>query len=175
MDKALEKKWQLKTVKAFDNANIVITQEEKEKIEIVDFGLKCFEKYGLSILTYVNTKKVCAKEMVLLPGQICPEHRHPNVNGVMGKEETFRCRKGKVSLYVPADNHESISKPKNLPSDSVFTVFKEIVLNEGEQYTIYPNTLHWFKGGEEGAIVSEFSTKSMDDFDIFSDPLIKRV
>ena len=35
-----------------------------------------------------------------------------------------------------------------------------------------PNTLHWFKAGDEGAVVSEFSTKSMDEFDIYTDKRI---
>ena len=35
-------------------------------------------------------------------------------------------------------------------------------------------TRHWFQAGPEGAIVSEFSTRSTDDQDIFADPRIKR-
>jgi D-lyxose ketol-isomerase len=37
-----------------------------------------------------------------------------------------------------------------------------------------PNTLHWFQAGPEGAIVSEFSTQSRDDLDVFTDPDIAR-
>jgi len=49
------------------------------------------------------------------------------------------------------------------------------VLNPGEQFTIPSDTLHWFQAGEEGAIVSEFSSTSHDDSDIFTDTNIKRV
>ena len=45
---------------------------------------------------------------------------------------------------------------------------------QGEQYTIYPGTLHWFTAGDEGAVVSEFSTTSRDETDIFTDPAIQR-
>jgi len=38
-----------------------------------------------------------------------------------------------------------------------------------------PNTLHWFQAGPEGAVISEFSTRSRDEADIFSDPDIKRI
>ena len=38
-----------------------------------------------------------------------------------------------------------------------------------------PNTWHWFQAGEEGAIISEFSTKSRDETDIFCDDRIKRI
>ena len=51
----------------------------------------------------------------------------------------------------------------------------EIILNPGEQYTIPPNTLHWFKAGEEGAVISEFSSHSDDATDIFTDPNFKRL
>jgi D-lyxose ketol-isomerase len=57
---------------------------------------------------------------------------------------------------------------------ATFTVWHEVVLRPGEQYTIMPNTLHWFQGGPEGAVVSEFSTRSRDEFDIFTDPEIRR-
>ena len=37
-----------------------------------------------------------------------------------------------------------------------------------------PNTPHWFQAGDEGAVVSEFSTRSRDESDIFTDPQIQR-
>ncbi|WP_407669874.1 D-lyxose/D-mannose family sugar isomerase [Paenibacillus albus] len=48
-------------------------------------------------------------------------------------------------------------------------------LAPGEQYTIKPNTLHWFQAGADGAIVSEFSSVSHDESDIFTDPRIRRL
>ena len=63
-------------VEEFKKAGIIITEEEKEKIEVADFGLGIVEKVGLQLLTYVNTEKCCAKEMVLRPYQTCPEHTH---------------------------------------------------------------------------------------------------
>jgi len=156
-------------------AGIVLTLEEREKIEVADFGLGRLDEIGLELITYVNTERVCAKELVLFPNQICPEHIHPPVDGLPGKEETFRCRWGEVYLYVPGDNPKSpFGKP---PKDKLdcFTVWHEIRLLPGEQYTLMPNTLHWFQAGSEGAIVSEFSTKSMDEKDIFTDPEINRI
>ena len=38
-----------------------------------------------------------------------------------------------------------------------------------------PNTPHWFQAGNEGAIVSEFSTNSHDESDIFTDVRIMRI
>ena len=53
-------------------------------------------------------------------------------------------------------------------------VFHEIELLPGQQYTMGPNTLHWFQAGEEGAVISEFSTTSYDECDLFTDPAIVR-
>ena len=82
-------------------AGIVLTDRERESIEIADLGLGEFETSGLALVVYINTARVCAKELVLLPGQTCPQHRHPPVGGEPGKEETFRCRWGTRGRLVP--------------------------------------------------------------------------
>ena len=51
---------------------------------------------------------------------------------------------------------------------------EELVLRPDEQLTVPPDTLHWFQAGDEGAIVSEFSTTSRDALDVFTDPRIVR-
>jgi len=135
-------------------AGIALTPPERAQIEVADFGLGRLDEVGLQIVVYVNTDRVCAKELVLFPRQRCPEHRHPPVEGEPGKEETFRCRRGSVVLHV--DGHP------------------EVVLGPGDQFTIPPDTLHWFQAGDDGAIVSEFSTRSRDEADIFTDPAIRR-
>ena len=124
----------------FAKTGIVLTEKEKQDIEVADFGLGDLGRIGLEVLVYVNTSRVCAKELVLFPGQTCPEHRHPTRGGVPGKEETFR----------------------------------QIELKAGDQYTLAPDTLHWFRVGGEGAVVSEFSSTSTDEQDQFSDPRIGR-
>jgi D-lyxose ketol-isomerase len=157
----------------FARAGIVLTEDEKNRIEVADFGLNDLEHTGLELLTYINTERCCAKELVLFPGQTCPEHRHPPIPELNspGKEETFRCRWGKVYLYVAGP---AAANPACKPPVGTYTVWHEVALNPGDQYTIMPNTLHWFQAGPEGAIVSEFSTRSTDEHDIFADPRIVR-
>ncbi|HWL32820.1 MAG TPA: cupin domain-containing protein [Gaiellaceae bacterium] len=134
-------------------AGIALTEVERDAIEVADFGLSRLREQGLIVLVYVNTDRYCAKELVLYPGQACPEHRHPPFDGTPGKEETFRCRRGLVHLQVGGT---------------------EIVLRPGDQHTIPPDTLHSFRGGPEGAVVSEFSSTSRDDLDVFSDADVRR-
>jgi D-lyxose ketol-isomerase len=137
-----------------DRAGVALTTTERAQLEVTDFGLGRLDEIGLQLVVYVNTERVCAKELVLFPHQICPEHRHPPVGAEPGKEETFRCRQGTVFLHLAGED--------------------EIVLAPGEQYTIPPDTLHWFQAGPAGAVVSEFSTQSRDELDVFSDPRIVR-
>ena len=134
-------------------AGVALTETERASIEVADFGLGELLTTGLMLLVYVNTDRYCAKELVLYPRQTCPEHRHPPFDGTPGKEETFRCRRGSVELWVDGEL---------------------IALGPGEQFTIQPDTLHWFQAGDDGVVVSEFSSASRDDLDVFTDPRIVR-
>lgn len=165
---------QQRTREYLKQAGIALSEEESTNIEVADFGLNELAETGLQLVVYTNNDRYCAKELVLFPRQTCPEHRHPPGFGEPGKQETFRCRWGEVFLYVEG---EPASDPKGTPPSrrrTTYNVWHEIVLKPGEQYTIPPNTLHWFQAGDEGAIVSEFSSTSRDESDIFTDPEIKR-
>jgi D-lyxose ketol-isomerase len=161
-----------KALQMYEKAGIVLSDAEKKSVEVVDWGLDRLDEMGLQIITYVNTERVCAKEMVLLPHQTCAEHMHIPTNGRAGKEETFRCRYGTCYLYVSGEGKREDIRGY-IPSTDV-SVFHEIVLNPGDQYTIMPETLHWFQAGAEGAVISEFSTRSTDETDVFTDKRLVR-
>jgi D-lyxose ketol-isomerase len=163
-----------KTAEMLKNAGIAFTPEEQGRIEVADFGLGELEKTGLEIITYINTDRVCAKELMMFPHQSCPEHFHPTVGGQLGKEETFRRRWGTVYLYVPGPETVPTACQPPAGSEAHYKVKHEVVLRPGDQYTLVPGTWHWFQAGPEGAIVSEFSTRSTDEADIFTDPRIAR-
>ncbi|HEY5586784.1 MAG TPA: D-lyxose/D-mannose family sugar isomerase [Ruminiclostridium sp.] len=157
------------------SAGLVLRDDELDNIEIADFNLGDLDNMGLYMMVYVNTSRVCAKELIMSPKQTCPEHYHPEVDGTPGKEETFRCRWGKVLLYVPG---EKTLNPKCKPPvgrEKYYTSMHEIELNPGDQYTMMPGTPHWFQAGDEGAIISEFSTQSRDKYDVFTDTDITRL
>lgn len=167
------RRYQSEIARKLEETGIVMTPEERENLEVADFGLGQFEKEGLGVLVYVNTDRCCAKELVLLPGQTCPLHRHPPVEGEPGKEETFRVRRGVCYLYV--DDGSATDNIKATPPSEYYRPLREVVLQPGEQYTLPPNTWHWFQAGPEGCIVSEFSTRSRDEVDVFADPRIQRI
>lgn len=80
-----------------------------------------------------------------------------------------------VFLYV--EGKKTVNPAVRPPSgdEKYYTVFHEVILHPGDQYTIPPDTLHWFKAGNNGAVVSEFSTTSTDEEDEFTDPRVRRV
>lgn len=157
-------------------ARIAVRPDETAAMEVTDLGLGDFKTVGIQVLVYENNDRYCAKELILLPRQTCPEHRHPPISARnAGKQETFRCRWGEIYLYVDG---EPAPKPKaRIPAKyaSLLTVRREIVLGPGDQFTLPPNSLHWFQAGDKGAVVSEFSSTSTDQNDVFTDPRIRRV
>ena len=176
ISKAEYDKYAKTAIQFLKKAHMVLAREERKRIEVADFGLSRLKEIGLQLLVYENNARYCAKELVLLPRQICPEHKHPYLDEKNpGKQETFRCRYGEVFLYVEG---EPTKKPKGkVPPDKkgTFTAWKEIVLRPGQQYTMPPNTLHWFQAGKQGAVISEFSSTSVDEKDLFTDPHIERI
>jgi D-lyxose ketol-isomerase len=169
------KQAQVRAAEMLKKAGIVLTPQEVANIEVAELGLGELERTGLELVVYVNTDRYCAKELVMFSRQTCPEHRHPPVAGEPGKMETFRCRWGKVWLYTPGTPTATPKARVPAGSEKYYTAFHEIELNPGDQYTIPPNTLHWFQAGDAGAIVSEFSSTSRDESDVFTDPRLKRI
>jgi D-lyxose ketol-isomerase len=170
-----EAQWRAATVDLLRHAGVVIGPNANASIEIADMGIGDFESEGLGVLIYVNCERYCAKELVMLPGQTCPEHRHPPVGDDPGKQETFRVRYGTVYLHVEGEPTPSPVARAPRGKAAWYTAPREIVLRAGEQFTIPPDTAHWFQAGPEGAVVSEFSSTSRDELDVFTDPAVRRV
>lgn len=172
MTKETYEKARSRALALYEKAHIVLTDEEKANLEVADFGLNDLENTGLEIVIYINTDRYCAKEMVLFPRQTCPEHIHVPFGDYIGKQETFRVRYGVVYLYVDG---EPAAYPAAQAPEGTYTVGHEIVLRAGDQYTMAPGTKHWFQAGPDGAVVSEFSSTSFDEYDVFTDTRIKRI
>ncbi len=175
MDQSTIANARLRTIEMLEGAKIVLTESEKQNIEVADLGVGDIERVGLEVVQYINNDRYCAKELVMFPWQICLEHRHPIVSqSNPGKMETFRCRWGEVYLYTEG---EASANPKARVPDTYLPhlrVWNEITLMPGQQYTIPKNTLHWFQAGPDGCIVSEFSSSSTDENDVFTDPRVRR-
>src|ERR1700722_3496487 len=96
----MKKDYQKKYLELYEKAGIFLTRKEKQNVGLGSYWLEMPDAIGSGCVTYFNTKRCCARELVMLPWQTIPEHRHPPVGDYPGKEETFRCRWGSVYLYV---------------------------------------------------------------------------
>ena len=172
--KELER-YQREACKVFDRASIVVTPDgSRDGSKSPISALANSSRRGWACSCTSTPQRCCAKELVMWPRQTCPEHRHPNIGDEPGKEETFRCRWGKVFLYVPGEPAKTPHCKTPAGRENTYSVWHEIELNPGDQYTLMPDTKHWFQAGDEGAVVSEFSTRSRDECDVFTDPQIQR-
>ena len=164
---------QRRTAAFLAEAGIAVAPHEVRDIDIDDFGFGQPDRIGLQSLVYVSTPRICAKEIVLFPGQTCPEHRHPPFDGDPGKVEIFRCRFGLTYVYVPGEPTAlPACRPPRLEL-GVYTVWHEVMLRPGDQLSLAANTLHWLQGGPEGAIISEFSSACPPGVDVFTDPEVE--
>jgi len=156
------------------DSGIRITDEEAEKVDVVDFGLSHLEIEGVQVLTLVQTHRISVKVLALFPNQTEPEHWHPPVGDDPGKEETIRVVAGRVYFYVEGENTLNqgfLLKGK----ERYYTLKHEIVLKPGDQITFQPGEKHWFQAREEGAVMYSFSSVARDALDQFTDPDIVRI
>jgi D-lyxose ketol-isomerase len=154
-------------------SGIRITEEETNKIDVVDFGLGHLDAEGIQVLTLVQTERISVKVLVLMPNQTEPEHWHPPVGDDPGKEETIRVVRGTVFFYVQGENtfrHGFLVKGK----EKYYTMMHEIILKPGDQITLQPGEKHWFQARDEGAVMYSFSSVARDALDRFTDPDIVR-
>jgi len=158
----------------FDRAGIRLTDEEKTRIEVADFGLGNPECEGAQIFTFVQTNRYAAKVIALLPGQILPEHWHPPVGDDPGKQETVRVAWG--TLFLVGEGHGTLTRG-TIPAgkEAVYTLRHEEVLGPAGSRTFHPGEKHWFQAGPEGAVVYSFSSVVRDVLDGFTDPAIGRI
>jgi D-lyxose ketol-isomerase len=154
-------------------SGIRITEEEKSKIEVVDFGLSHLEIEGVQVLTLVQTDRISVKVLAMLPNQTEPEHWHPPVGDDPGKEETIRVVSDTVYFYVQGENtfkQGFLVKGK----ERHYTMMHEIILKPGDQITFQPGEKHWFQARDDGAVMYSFSSVARDVLDQFTDPNIVR-
>lgn len=154
-------------------AGLVVSDAEVEAMDVADFGLGNLRVEGAQILTMLNTSRVSARVLALLPRQTEPEHWHTSAGDDPGKEETVRVVAGTVYFYIPGvENIRFGSIPQH--KEFCYTVRHEVVLRPGDQITLEPGTRHWFQAGEDGAVMFSFASNARDAQDPFTDPNVVR-
>ena len=173
ISRSQEKALRQKAAEILEQTGFPVTQKELDAIAVADFGLNAPLQEGAQILTLFATERISAKLIVLLPGQILPEHWHPPVGGDPGKEEIIRGYWGCVQYFEEGDTPVDTSL---IPSgkDDAFTCGNLIELTPGVQVIIPPGVKHWMRGGPTGGCVISFSTCVRDILDQFTDKNVIR-
>lgn len=159
----------------FKKAHIPLTQEEKNRIQIVDYQTIDFYIIGAVMLTVINTERYGGRYILFFPGQSCAQHWHPDVGGIAGKEETFRLLWGNLYAYSKGQSDFEIHAKIPEGKEGFYTCRKEVEMNPGDQFTTSLHSQHWFQAGEKGAIGLEVSSRIRDEYDQASDPDLKGV
>ena len=162
-----------KSAALIEKARLIFTTEEKNKIDVADFGLSKIYAEGVQILTFFETQRMAGKLLILLPDQTEPEHWHPPVENNPGKQEIVRALWGDLRFYIPGmDNMKVGFIPGG--QENYYTVRHEVIMKPGDHLVLEPGTKHWFQAGPEGAVFYSFSTTVYDILDGFSNPNIVR-
>lgn len=146
-----------------------LLDKEIESMKANDFGLGNFEKEGFFLVDLLRTDRVRTNLIILLPGQILPEHLHPSYDNEQGKEETIRVLYGESSVFVEGKETNPELKLPQGKSD-FYTARHEVKLKTGEQYSVPPNTKHWFMGGPQGSVNMAVQNRVNEDRNVYYDP-----
>lgn len=153
-------------------AGLKVSDEEWANVERADFGLSDFAREGAYMITLASTGRLALKAIVLLPGQVLPEHWHVPSEQLRAKEEFLRPLFGTLYLYTPGDGEPSGRIP--MGKESVYTCRHEEVLRPGAQAYLAPGVPHWFAAGDAGCVALSFSSEAKDLTDRFTDPQVVR-
>ena len=154
----------------------IVERLKGEEFWAIDFGLGRFAEVGMAGIFWVNNLEdnYFGHEIYLLPGQRIPEHGHNKTDKAGPKMEAWQVRHGMIDIYgegqptpgVDADIPEA-EKPYWIAKTK-----KRLLPGEVGKLEI-AESMHWMRGGGEGAIVSEYATYHDGDGLKFSNPNAK--
>jgi D-lyxose ketol-isomerase len=149
----------------------------RENLAVSDFALGRFAEVGLGYLIWVNELEAnyASIEIVLLPGQMIPEHWHIALDdqNVTPKMESWIVRGGSTYTYGEGEPTQPISVTIPDCQKEFTTVMRETLLRPGEVTGITkPLEKHWQLAGPRGCVLTEVSTYHSGAAVRFNDPKI---
>jgi mannitol-1-phosphate 5-dehydrogenase len=153
--------------RALKAAGILVTPVEAQAIVVEDFALGRFDQLGRAVLSYTQDTGCCARDWVLLPGQLVPE-----LVWNVGSPTTYRCRAGEAHLY--RSDVGTSGSTVGVPADkqAVFTAERQCHLRPGDQQAIPIGVRHWWVAGPHGVVISEFAARPGEADPLYTDPAI---
>ncbi len=137
-----------------------IPSMDDENLWVADFNSNKFTEVGVGGYVFVNDNKYgySSCELLLLPGQILPEHKHVATEICGPKMETWAFRHG--SVVSIKEGGETPGIQERLPESVVHSRLEENLGTGDVSGTTVEAGWHWMKAGPEGAVFTEYSTYS---------------
>jgi D-lyxose ketol-isomerase len=154
-------------------SGIPVSEEEVNRIEVIDFGLGNLEAEGLQLITIFETERMAGRILVMTPNQTEPEHWHPPFGSNPGKQEIIRAFWGELRFYLPGENNMSRGFLVQGKEEN-YQMRNEVILTPGDTLVLEPGGKHWFQAGVDGAVFYSFSTLVRDGADGFTDKKVIR-
>ncbi|MCK4999664.1 MAG: hypothetical protein KAS23_09015 [Anaerohalosphaera sp.] len=139
----------------------IVDRLKGEEFWAVDFGLGRFAEVGMAGIFWVNNQRdnYFGHEIFLLPDQRIPEHGHDKTDLCGPKMEAWQPRHGMIYTY--AEGTPSPGVEVDIPeAEKKYWIAKtRTKVMPGElSHLEVAGTMHWMRGGPEGAIVTEYAT-----------------
>lgn len=147
-----------------------LSAAEIQAIRVNDFGLNNLPVEGFAFVDLLRTERVRTTLMIFLPNQTLPQHKHPPYDNEPGKEENLRVLWGEFTVCVEGAETAGVENMIPPGKADYYTARKAVVLETCMQFTIPPNTAHWFHAGPEGAVVLACQTRVDEERNHFYDP-----
>lgn len=141
-------------------AGYAVSDELKENLWVVDFGLGRFTEVGMAGCFFINKQRenYTGLDMFLLPNQMIPEHWHVETPEAPVKMESWHCRWGESYTYGAGEPTAEMGVAVPEVHGEV-TARHEKLIRVGQTAGLAePCEVHWQMAGPAGAIVSEYST-----------------
>lgn len=159
-----------------EEAGYPLSDNVRQNLWVTDYSLGKFLELGLACIFWVNDEKAgyASLDVVLLPGQIIPEHWHEAVEGVPAKMESWNVRYGSTHAFGEGEPTAAISVTIPECERPYLTVMNETRIGVGEVTGLkHPLERHWQKAGPEGCIMTESATYHSGEALRFANPNVK--
>ena len=153
--------------------NYPIPQRFGEELFVTDLGVGDFWNVGIGGIMWCNSQEhgYFSFEIMLLPGQMIPEHWHLASESGPAKMETWHTRYGMI--YTFSEGEPTEPAPVEVPAcqKDYVTVHHCEPLELGQLRTLNRlNAKHYMIAGPEGAVVTEYASYHDGEALRFTDP-----
>lgn len=153
--------------------NYPIPERFKEELFVTDLGVGDFWNVGIGGIMWCNSQEhgYFSFEIMLLPGQMIPEHWHVESTDGPAKMETWHTRYGMIYTFGEGNATEPCPVEVPVSQKDHVTVHHCEPLALGQVRTL--NRLcarHYMIAGPEGAVVTEYASYHDGEALRFTDP-----